>query len=80
MVVVGGRNSNNTRELVALCRERGVTTHHIQAADDLRPEWFQPGETIGLTAGTSTLDQTIDEVYEALTALDFEGVMNSKMS
>src|SRR4029078_7167694 len=36
-VVVGGRNSNNTRELVARCRERGVPAHHVQSAADLDP-------------------------------------------
>jgi 4-hydroxy-3-methylbut-2-en-1-yl diphosphate reductase len=69
MVVVGGRNSNNTRELVALCRERGVPALHVQDAADLDPEWFLSVETVGLTAGTSTLDATIDAVHEALLRL-----------
>jgi 4-hydroxy-3-methylbut-2-enyl diphosphate reductase len=69
VVVVGGRNSNNTRELVTLCLERGVPAFHIQAAADLRRGWFDAIQTVGLTAGTSTLDATIDEVYEALIQL-----------
>ena len=70
MVVVGGRNSNNTKELVALCRERDVPAFHVQGPDDLDPEWFAGRHTIGLTAGTSTLDTTIDEVHEALLRLE----------
>jgi 4-hydroxy-3-methylbut-2-enyl diphosphate reductase len=66
MVVVGGRNSNNTRQLVLRCRERGLPAYHLQSAADLRPEWFEGIATVGLTAGTSTLDETIDEVYAAL--------------
>jgi 4-hydroxy-3-methylbut-2-enyl diphosphate reductase len=66
IVVVGGKNSNNTRELAARCRERGVAVHHIQAASDLRPEWFAGIQTAGLTAGTSTLDETIALVHKAL--------------
>jgi 4-hydroxy-3-methylbut-2-enyl diphosphate reductase len=66
VVVVGGRNSNNTRELVARCRERGVPAMHVQSADDLEPAWFDGLEVVGLTAGTSTLDATITEVHEAL--------------
>jgi 4-hydroxy-3-methylbut-2-en-1-yl diphosphate reductase len=62
IVIVGGRNSNNTRELVALARERGVPAFHVEQADELRPEWFASLEVVGLTAGTSTLDATIDEV------------------
>jgi 4-hydroxy-3-methylbut-2-enyl diphosphate reductase len=69
VVVVGGRNSNNTRELVALCRERQVPAFHVQGADDLNPEWFAGLDTVGLTAGTSTLDSTIAEVHRALLRL-----------
>jgi 4-hydroxy-3-methylbut-2-enyl diphosphate reductase len=69
VVVVGGRNSNNTRELVARCREHGVPAYHIQSADDLEPQWFDGLEMVGLTAGTSTLDKTINEVHEALVAM-----------
>jgi 4-hydroxy-3-methylbut-2-enyl diphosphate reductase len=66
VIVVGGRNSNNTRQLVQRCQERRRAAYHIQCAADLRPEWFAGVERVGLTAGTSTLDVTIDEVHEAL--------------
>lgn len=69
VVVVGGRNSNNTRQLLARCRDRGVPAFHIQSADDIQPEWFRRCSTVGLTAGTSTLDATIDDVYQALCSL-----------
>jgi 4-hydroxy-3-methylbut-2-enyl diphosphate reductase len=70
VVVVGGRNSNNTRQLVALCGENGVPAHHVQSAADVRAEWFAADQVIGLTAGTSTLDSTIDEIEERLRALE----------
>ena len=66
VVVVGGANSNNTRELAATCRSRGIPAHHVQGPDDLDPSWFRGVEAVGLTAGTSTLDATIDDVHEAL--------------
>jgi 4-hydroxy-3-methylbut-2-enyl diphosphate reductase len=66
VVVVGGRNSNNTRELVDLVRQRGLPVMHVQSAADLDPAWFQGFATVGLTAGTSTLDRTISEVHRAL--------------
>ncbi|WP_422931045.1 4-hydroxy-3-methylbut-2-enyl diphosphate reductase [Singulisphaera sp. PoT] len=69
VVVVGGHNSNNTRELVTLCLERGIPAVHVQSADSLDPDWFAGYETVGLTAGTSTLDSTIDEVHQALLRL-----------
>jgi 4-hydroxy-3-methylbut-2-enyl diphosphate reductase len=69
MVVVGGRNSNNTRQLVERCRELGVPVHQVQGAADVDPAWFRGFETVGLTAGTSTLDATIDEVHGALLSI-----------
>jgi len=66
VVVVGGRNSNNTRELVDLCRQRGCPVVHVQSPSDLDPAWFQGFATVGLTAGTSTLERTINEVHRAL--------------
>jgi 4-hydroxy-3-methylbut-2-en-1-yl diphosphate reductase len=62
VVVVGGAQSNNTRELVATCARYCSQVHHIQTADELRPEWFEGVETIGLTAGTSTPDETVQAV------------------
>src|SRR5207302_452819 len=73
VVVVGGRNSNNTRELVARCRERGLPAYHVQGPADLDAEWFRGLRTVGLTAGTSTLDETIEDVYRALVALGEQG-------
>src|SRR5438128_828937 len=51
MVVVGGANSNNTRQLVLRCQARGLPAYHVQGPEDLRPEWFDHVETVGLTAG-----------------------------
>jgi 4-hydroxy-3-methylbut-2-enyl diphosphate reductase len=66
VVVVGGSRSNNTRELVTRCRQRNKPVLHVQTAADLEPAWFQPFATVGLTAGTSTLSETIDDVHRAL--------------
>jgi 4-hydroxy-3-methylbut-2-enyl diphosphate reductase len=62
VVVIGGANSNNTRELVARCLNFCERVHHVQTAADLRLEWFEDANTVGLTAGTSTLDSVINEV------------------
>jgi 4-hydroxy-3-methylbut-2-enyl diphosphate reductase len=77
MVVVGGRNSNNTRELVARCRQRGVPALHVQGAADLDPTWFSGYKTIGLTAGTSTPDALIEDVRQSLLQIDRKGSIPS---
>ena len=66
VVVIGGVNSNNTRELVVTCAKFCPSVHHIQTAADLRLEWFTNAETVGLTAGTSTPDEIIDRVEARL--------------
>jgi 4-hydroxy-3-methylbut-2-enyl diphosphate reductase len=73
VVVVGGAHSNNTRELVVCCRERGLPAYHVQSAADLRRDWFTGIDTVGLTAGTSTLDETIAEVKEVLGRMEGVG-------
>ena len=60
IVVVGGRQSNNTRQLVETCRAAGKTALHIERAEDLRPEWFRGVNVVGLTGGTSTLPETVE--------------------
>jgi 4-hydroxy-3-methylbut-2-enyl diphosphate reductase len=62
VVVVGGARSNNTRELVATCRDHCARVHQVQAASDLLEAWFAGAATVGLTAGTSTPESTIDAV------------------
>ena len=69
VVVIGGAHSNNTRELVAACSRFCGRVHHVQAANDLREEWFEGVVTVGITAGTSTPDNSIDEVEQWLDQL-----------
>jgi 4-hydroxy-3-methylbut-2-enyl diphosphate reductase len=66
VVVVGGAHSNNTRELVATCRRFCPRVFHVQSADGLRAEWFYGARAIGLTAGTSTPDESIEQVEGAI--------------
>lgn len=66
MVVVGGKKSANTRHLREVCEEQGARAYHVESAADLDPAWFQGVERIGLTAGASTPDSSIDEVEERL--------------
>ena len=62
VVVIGGAESNNTRELVATCRSHCAQVHHVQTAAELCEEWFFTAGTVGITAGTSTPDVLIDGV------------------
>lgn len=77
MVVVGGSNSNNTRELADACRAVCARVYHVERASDLREEWFADISLVGITAGTSTPDSAIDEVEERLRAVAGEPALES---
>ena len=62
VIVVGGRSSNNTRELVKTCARYCARVHQVQTEADVCPEWFDGANIVGLTAGTSTPDDVIDRV------------------
>jgi len=62
VIVVGGRSSNNTRELVQTCARYCARVHHAQTDADVRSEWLADADVVGLTAGTSTPDEVIDRV------------------
>ncbi len=66
VIVVGGSNSNNTRELVETCSRYCTRVHHVQAANDLHDEWITETDVVGITAGTSTPDHLIDETEARL--------------
>jgi 4-hydroxy-3-methylbut-2-en-1-yl diphosphate reductase len=69
VIVVGGENSNNTRELVNTCSRHCSHVHHVQTEFDVRPEWFLAAGTVGITAGTSTPDEVIDRIDHHIRAL-----------
>ena len=62
MLVIGGKNSANTTRLAQLCADK-CRTYHIETAAELQDEWFDKIEKIGITAGASTPDWIIKEVY-----------------
>jgi 4-hydroxy-3-methylbut-2-enyl diphosphate reductase len=68
VVVVGGRASNNTRELVKTCGRYCARVHHVETDDDVRPDWFDAADVVGLTAGTSTPDEVINRVEARIRA------------
>ncbi|MEK0447208.1 MAG: 4-hydroxy-3-methylbut-2-enyl diphosphate reductase [Verrucomicrobiota bacterium] len=69
VVVVGGKHSNNTHQLAQKIRNCGALAYSVETAEELNPEWFQGVENVGLTAGTSTLDETVQAVTERLCRL-----------
>ncbi len=70
MIVVGGRNSANTRELFRLCEAKCPRTYHIERARELDDIIFQPKDHIGITAGASTPDGIFEEVVTRMSDIE----------
>ena len=69
MVVVGGRNSANTKKLASVCEREGTTTFLVESADELCAEWFEGRGSAGVVTGASTPHEVVEEVCEALQRL-----------
>ena len=69
MVVVGGKNSGNTRRLAQICADACEHTHHIEEASELEAAWFVNARHIGITAGASTPQEHIERAVERIKEL-----------
>ncbi len=72
ILVIGGRKSSNTARLVEVGRACGVPSYQIERVQELRSEWFEGVQTVGLSAGASTPDSVILETIQALVERGFE--------
>ena len=69
MVVIGGRESANTRHLADVARGQGVETYQVESASEIDPQWLAGRERVGVTAGASTPDSAVEAVVARLREL-----------
>lgn len=69
MVVVGGKNSGNTRRLAEICTAACPKTHHIEDASEIEAAWFDGASHIGVTAGASTPASHIERALVRMRSL-----------
>lgn len=77
MIIVGGKNSANTSRLAELCRPLCPNVYHIETADELNTDWFSGVKKAGLTAGASTPDWIIEEVFHKMQ--EFNNMLNQEL-
>ncbi len=63
MIVIGGSSSSNTRKLYEICKNECDKTCYIQTLNDLDMSILKGSDCIGITAGASTPNNIIEEVY-----------------
>ena len=65
MLVIGGKNSGNTRRLKDIS-SKYVKTYHIESEREIKNKWFENIKKIGITAGASTPEWLIKKVIKHL--------------
>jgi len=74
VLVVGSVNSSNSNRLRELAEKQGVPAYLVDGADDVRPEWLQGANTIGVTAGASAPESLVQGVIARLREAGAESV------
>ncbi len=75
MIVIGGKHSSNTRKLFEICKTECANTYFIEQPDDLDLELFRSFHSVGITAGASTPNNIIKEVFSKMSETSFEQLL-----
>jgi len=66
MIIIGGKNSSNTKQLASISHDFCADSHHIEDEKDLDFSWFQNKKLCGISAGASTPDWIIQNVIDSI--------------
>jgi len=66
MIVIGGKNSSNTKQLYNICKENCPDSYLIEDERELQREWFRGKKLCGISAGASTPDWIIQKVIDKI--------------
>jgi len=69
LLVVGAKNSSNSNRLREIGAEEGIPSYLIADGSELRPEWVQNADAIGITAGASAPEVLVEDVIDTLRRL-----------
>lgn len=66
MIIIGGKNSSNTKQLFNIAKEKCFDSYHIEDESEIDYTWFKGKEFCGISAGASTPDWIIKNVMDAI--------------
>ena len=64
VLVIGSTNSSNSNRLVEVARDHGADSYLIDNASQVREEWLEGAETVGITSGASAPEELVTELVE----------------
>jgi len=65
VLVIGSTNSSNSNRLVEVAREHGAASHLIDNQTQVRDEWLEGVETVGITSGASAPEELVERLVES---------------
>ena len=66
IIIIGSFTSANSKRLAQLALNINPKSYQVNSADDVDPDWFESCERVGVSAGASTPDYLIEEVYQKI--------------
>ncbi len=66
MLIIGGKNSSNTKQLFSISKGNCENSYHIEDEKELDYDWFKNKSFCGISAGASTPDWIIQNVVDAI--------------
>jgi 4-hydroxy-3-methylbut-2-enyl diphosphate reductase len=66
MVIIGSKNSANTKRIYEISKPLNKNSYWINSADQIKKSWFDNAKSVGITAGASTPQSSIDEVIQKI--------------
>ena len=73
VIIVGGKNSSNTKQLYTIAKANCFESYLIENENELKKEWFLDKKICGISAGASTPDWIIQKVVEKIKEIN--GIM-----
>ncbi len=69
MIIIGGKNSSNTKQLYSICEKYCEICYHIENKNEIEASWFKGKKYCGISAGASTPDWVIQNVIKRVKEL-----------
>jgi 4-hydroxy-3-methylbut-2-enyl diphosphate reductase len=64
VLVIGSKNSSNSNRLVEVAKEHGARSHLIDNETEVREQWLEGVETVGITSGASAPEELVQRLVE----------------
>jgi len=70
MIIVGGKDSSNTRRLFEISKKYSKFAYHIERPEEIKREWFKGVKKVGIAGGSSTPREIVLKVKEIIENID----------